>query len=536
MTKVRSLLRLGLLGLVGVLVLGIFSNSVLARGDIFDDGYTDCPAWMRVDAIRNLSVTRTAEEDEMKVSWQALDLGNLRLGTRYQAQITVIAEARNSNTSKTQNLPLATTGTVFKGIDFAEDWEVSVALTDRKHVISHIRVFDFISGVAKPKFSSPFYLAPATTGLPGSYVKDGNIDWAKVVADAREGAGDSDLAKTKGTFYYLGFNHNFDNYFVNTGMTNPRQPKFRVGLVHDHTYDPDNADFKRFRVRVEDEDGDNILGFDAGTTTDARTYDSKVMIIGTVFGRRGTANNSGDYKAQDKALAAREFSTIRKANQVASVQNHILSELNPYFSHTVSTEMGSRVPIAVQNSRLNVASDGSATLDQGSGAVVLREKLSYSNVMLVDRLQEDNALRRLFAPTPDQFYDLPHDIFSRDGVYTLTAWAENEDGEPISPNATLTLSIQERVRSQSLSTNLAGYTGSGNLYTPYASLTTLQQITGLPAVPTTEDTVDSLFENLGLYRKSRQYEAVLAPLWGNAPVAIEPRFEGAIVRMAILDD
>ncbi len=55
----------------------------------------------------------------------------------------------------------------------------------------------------------------------------------------------------------------------------------------------------------------------------------------------------------------------------------------------------------------------------------------------------DSALQNiLFAPGPGAHYDMPRAVFDTDGIYTLTAWAEDEEGTQISPQAEITFLVQ----------------------------------------------------------------------------------------------
>ena len=49
----------------------------------------------------------------------------------------------------------------------------------------------------------------------------------------------------------------------------------------------------------------------------------------------------------------------------------------------------------------------------------------------------------LYAHPPVEYYDFPRDVFEGDGNYTIRAWAENDDGTRISPQASIELSVQE---------------------------------------------------------------------------------------------
>ncbi len=55
----------------------------------------------------------------------------------------------------------------------------------------------------------------------------------------------------------------------------------------------------------------------------------------------------------------------------------------------------------------------------------------------------DSALQDVkFAPGPIAHYDVPRAVFDADGIYTLTAWAEDEAGTKIGPQAKITFLVQ----------------------------------------------------------------------------------------------
>ena len=80
MIKGTHLLRSALLAL---LALAVISGGSLARGDLFDDDYNDCPhkTRLRDGQISDLSVNRDSDdEDEVNVSWAATDPATWGLG------------------------------------------------------------------------------------------------------------------------------------------------------------------------------------------------------------------------------------------------------------------------------------------------------------------------------------------------------------------------------------------------------------------------------------------------------------------------
>ena len=114
--------------------MALWEVSPLAR-DAFDADYNDCPAATRLDAVDGLTIDRTDEEDEIRISWDSLDTVVLSsLGPNgYKARLTVIVDGEDA-----RNVALGDTDLVIDGIDFAEDLTVSVAITLGDYVISDI--------------------------------------------------------------------------------------------------------------------------------------------------------------------------------------------------------------------------------------------------------------------------------------------------------------------------------------------------------------------------------------------------------------
>ena len=65
-------LRPGLWVLAVVLFLGAVAGLSLAE-DAYDNDYMDCPSGTRLDAVSGLTIDRTDDGDELRVSWEALD-------------------------------------------------------------------------------------------------------------------------------------------------------------------------------------------------------------------------------------------------------------------------------------------------------------------------------------------------------------------------------------------------------------------------------------------------------------------------------
>ena len=271
-------LRLGLLALVVVLVLSAVGSLSLAR-DAFDgSGFDDCPAATRLDAVDGLAVDRTDEEDEIRISWDALSDAALNsLGPNgYRARLTVIVEGSDNDDIK-NNVALGDTSLVVDKVKYTRDLTISVAITLGDFVISDIAEKDFTSGMPAPDFSTALKEAGA-------------------VATGAWNAGEQ-----RNSFYYFGFNDVFDNWFVQRRptvaveegvavfdmfSTKPTTAKFRVGLAHgDGDATPGDADFENYRIVIEDSSGD-LLGYQAKTVDASRTYGSNKIVFGGVTGDR----------------------------------------------------------------------------------------------------------------------------------------------------------------------------------------------------------------------------------------------------------
>ena len=395
-------LRLGLLGLVVVLVLSAVGGLSLAK-DAFDgNDYEDCPAATRLDAVSGLAIDRTDDEKEIRISWDALT--NAELGSLgpngYRARLTVIVEG--SGGDKSNNVALGDTSLVVDEVTFATELTVSVAITLGDFVISDIAEKEFTSGMPAPVFSATLKeVADAdgeTTGYPG---------------------GDQTQ-----NFYYLGFNDTFDNWFVKTPptaaevaalfSTKPATVKFRVGLAHAGSVaNPDDADFDHYRIVIEDGSGD-LLGYQAQTVNaTSRTYDGKVLVFGVAGEAAGqldaadltivTPDDTDTEDVDESGTRYVKFTNIRLSNRVTDD-----AQLSPYYAAVI---------------------DGSAAPD-GVG-------LSYANVV------EAAPAGALYVEPPAEYFDFPSDVFDDDGNYIIKAWAEDDDGTRISPVASIELGVQE---------------------------------------------------------------------------------------------
>ena len=391
--KIRAI-KLGLLALNVFLVMSALGSTSLAR-DAFDADYEDCQQTTRLPAVEGLAVERTEEEDEIRISWNALDIAGLHeLGANVlKARLTVIVE--DGGDEDPRNVALGEISMVVDKVDFAKDLTVSVAITHGDFVISDIADAKFTSGMPTPSFKTTIL-----ANVADANDVDGDLDLGELIPDGVD----------YGDFYYLGFNDLFDNWYVSDKgdatslITRPVSPKFRVGLQHGAVdLVPGDADFESYRISIEDGNGD-LLGYQAQTIPASATYSGNVITFNT--GNNGTSpldvnNIDGD----DNVVVP--ISNIRLSNQVDD------GFQEPYYEEarfTSPTTTG----------------------------------ISYGNVTAIATTGTlTPAATDLYANPPVEYFDFPKNVFEGDGNYTIKAWAENDEGTRISPQASVVLSVQE---------------------------------------------------------------------------------------------
>ena len=466
MQRLRFALRVSLLMSIAALAsLGAMGSASLAAGDAFDDDYTDCPSDTRIDAVSGLKVARTSEADELKVTWDMTNPSSWGLGDRYRAEIAVIVQTRGEDPEE-KNLALGRNEVTFDEISFAEDLDISVAVVRDKYVISNIAVTEFTSGLAAPKFSSPFYTAKSDAkdifreDMDEDFDADDN---PRALVNLFDNDGKAIAARASvhksgdktSTFYYLGFNHGFDNWYADpqtrlasgndANQRYPRIPKFRIGLRHgsdDPDDDPGDADFEHFRIRITDSSGDDALGFDAATVKDDDIYGGRVLILGNA-----QDESTGDAWIVDESNAP-YFANIKRSNRVDDPTDAYYASSAAFWTR-YTTGLIAAFPLGqqVRDRRPMLASITDATAD-------LEYKLSSNNLLRMELVGGLDATltppnehqRQLFALPPVEIYDMDPDVFSKDGNYTFEAWAEDDDGRQISPKAAITLNIREQFK------------------------------------------------------------------------------------------
>ena len=238
-----------------------------------------------------------------------------------------------------------------------------------------------------------------------------------------------------GSFHYLGFNDLFDNWYSDGGVpTKPSSPRFRVGLQHGNgELDPDEANFTNYRIVIEDSSGD-LLGYQAETVNAKRTYGGNKIVFSTVFTAAGAVAADADFLIRGAAgvgvlfvpTSVDDFANLRLSNKVSE------RAVSPYYER-------------------------SWTSAQITGT---RTDLSVGNVGLVDAENDVfPAENVLYVDAPVEYFDFPSNVFESDGSYIIKAWAEDEDGTRISPQARIKVSAQE---GQPVSdSNFQGYASRG---------------------------------------------------------------------------
>ena len=394
-------LRQALRTLAVFLLLGTLGSLSLAR-DAFDNDFVDCPQSTRLSALDGLAVERTNEEDEIRISWDALDFSELNdLGFNIlKADLTVIVEADREQTVR--HVALGEIDLVVDDVALTKDLSVSVALTQEGYVISDIAEAEFTSGMPAPSFMTDIMAKVVDVAD-----EDGDGDTMELILDGED----------YGDFYYLGFNNLFDNWFAARAegtrslaalSEQPASIKFRVGLRHgEEDLQLGDANFAHYRIVIEDSSGDE-LEYRARTVESKRTYS---------FVRSGI-----EY---DRVIFFGEGSAT-------------------YLTTTRPGVIVDGSPVPISNIRLSNRVDGGPRepyfTEARFGAFRPEDVgLTFGNTQDAESAAEADVL---FALAPVEHYDFPRNVFEGDWNYIIKAWAEDENGKRISPQSSVELNIQ----------------------------------------------------------------------------------------------
>ena len=181
-----------------------------------------------------------------------------------------------------------------------------------------LKTYDDSQKIGEDRTNIIEFLATAANQVGGVDPDPGERTDVRIAAAnvvVRSDDGPEELAngnfKVLGTFYYLGFNDLFDNWYVADGVPQrPSSPKFRVGLLHGSSgVNADNAGFENYRIVIEDSSGD-LLGYQAETVSAISTYGSNKIVFAT------TLVDVVPFLTEDTWGTARNFSNIRLSNKV----------------------------------------------------------------------------------------------------------------------------------------------------------------------------------------------------------------------------
>ena len=419
--------------LLALLALAVLSGGSFAGGDLFDDAYRDCPTKTRLrdGQVADLTLARDAEEeDEVNVSWAATDPATWGLGANAYSTSLVVLLDDGENEIQAKTVSLGTQKQTFTGVATGAKVTVQLAIVvdtaEGDYLISDILEATVNQSLTAPSFSTGWILERAHPGFH-NLSNEPDVPLPGL-----------------GRMYYLGYNANFGNYRAGENLTfttSPQTPSFRIGLAHGGEDDEAREDvkFDAYVIRLIDEDGDVVPeGDDVRTmvsdygqsfeTTPSPTpiftpgnYDNHLVLPMRVVNVYGGDNASFFLFAVG--------SDVRVTSAQAAQNRASLVAAGPLFNVRIN-DGGAITPPMYQS--------------EIARAVVAANQAFYSPAGRIAALSiEVPNGSRVFASAPDEHRDFPIDVLASDRTYTIEAWAVNEDGEVISPKATLKVHPRE---------------------------------------------------------------------------------------------
>lgn len=421
MTKGTHLLRSALLAL---LALAVISGGSLAAGDLFDDGYKDCPhkTRLRDGQIADLSVNRDSDdEDHVNVAWTATDPATWGLGSNaYRTSLVVILDDGDPND---KSLSLGSKKTTFEGVETGKVVKVQMAIVvdtaDGKYLISDILETIINQSLTEPSFSTGWRRVDVATD-------DDDDNDPATTADLFNGFQISTEAVDAGMMYYIGYNENFANYKAESGLiTTPTTPRLRIGLAHSaHETDGerDDVDFEAYIIRIMDEDGDEV-------GNDVSTFESN---YGTVRHTHTPAGSTARTDTYDRQLVVYGVDAALTFNADGTVGTP------GYALSNVRIVEGGNITVAMHNSSAVARGTGIPNPNTVPLSLIRVASLTdHQDTATPDTDIAAPAVGTVYAAPPDEHRDFAMTVFDSDTSYTIQAWAVNEDDEVISPIATL---------------------------------------------------------------------------------------------------
>ena len=380
--------------ILALLALVVVSGTSFAGAGLFDDEYADCPFRTRLHdgQISGLSVSRNSDyEDEVNVSWTAIDPASWGLGSNaYRASLVVLLD---DGSAHAKTLSLSSRRATFTGVKVNTKVTVQMAIVvkseDGDYLISNILEQSINQVLTQPAFMT--------------------TEWKQGVTSS---------AKKKvpgGAFYYVGYNEAFGNYKAESGLlTRPQAPRLRIGLAHGGEDDRkrNNENFDAYILRITDENGDVVPeGNDVAAM--ASNYGTKRLVTWCIV--------------KDLSDNTDKFANVRVNNGGA-----------------ITGSMYATPPQFVRN-----PDNDALPLKE-----VIREKVEDKGVSTAVVFAEEELIAKyfdksgpagfhsaadtfLYVMLPDAHRDFPIDVFASGETYTITGWAVNDSNEVISPIASL---------------------------------------------------------------------------------------------------
>ena len=399
-SAVLALLALTLIGGVG-----------LAGGDLFDDDYRDCPhrTRLRDGQIADLTLSRNAEEeDEVHAAWTATHPDTWGLGhNAYHASLVVILDDHHGD-PVARKVSLGTREATFDkvktGTEVTAQMAIVVDTADGGYVVSDILEQSINQSLTEPSFATSWQRVTATV-------------------DADAAAGFRFTAEgIAGTMFYIGHNEHFGNYRSTDAdfVTAPATPRLRIGLAHSRRETDDerkDVDFKAYRIRIVDEDGDVLPAADDVATV-ASNY-------GTTDWDDDNNEDTPAVKVPNKLFLYDLLQALTFNTGPTPVKGTLGTDGYALVNVRISDGGGVTVPMHLSGAVAN--RDGTLEPDH-LPLTMVKVGIGGGTVLTVGDV---------FAEPPHRHRDLPNDLLASDRTYTITAWAVNGDGEIISPVAAL---------------------------------------------------------------------------------------------------
>lgn len=399
-----------------LLVLVVLCGGSVVAGDLFDDGYQDCPhrTRLRDGQIADLTLVRDAEdESEVNVSWTATDPATWGLGPNaYRGSLVVMLDDGGNLATKTLSLGMrqATFDEVATGVQVTAQMAIVVDTAMGAYLISDILSANVNQSLTTPSFSTEWSIRHSHPSIDNAIPSPQDIplpDW--------------------GRMYYIGYNANFGNYRAGEGLTLatwPFTPTFRIGLAHGGEDDDarDEVKFDAYLVRLRDADGDVVPAGD------------DVATVVSDYGQGGAGDPAEDL-GYDKVLVL-DWDVTAAYGDLCPVPCQTLPE----------QAAQNRANLVADGPFVNVRiNDGGAIAPPMYQSEVVRtiaanniDNLHYSPTGKIAALGiEVPDTTDVYALPPDAHRDFPIGVLASDQTHTIEAWAVNEDGEVISPKATL---------------------------------------------------------------------------------------------------